>query len=126
MIRRPPISTLFPYTTLFRSANLRGNPAGSPSRNRAGPSQGASRRKSGKPREGGPVISRRSYGPPSAGDSQETEPYSGSAHQERTVAEAGSHGVDVCACVVCPRRAPTPKPEWGCLHPAAADRKSVV
>src|SRR2546430_8386154 len=24
MIRRPPRSTLFPYTTLFRSANLRG------------------------------------------------------------------------------------------------------
>src|SRR3712207_8639614 len=25
MIRRPPRSTLFPYTTLFRSATLRGN-----------------------------------------------------------------------------------------------------
>src|SRR3712207_7466738 len=27
MIRRPPRSTLFPYTTLFRSANLAGIPA---------------------------------------------------------------------------------------------------
>src|SRR2546421_4357564 len=26
MIRRPPRSTLFPYTTLFRSSFLRGNP----------------------------------------------------------------------------------------------------
>src|SRR5256886_3773948 len=29
MIRRPPRSTLFPYTTLFRSSPSRGNPAGS-------------------------------------------------------------------------------------------------
>src|SRR5258706_16149829 len=28
MIRRPPRSTLFPYTTLFRSVILRGRPAG--------------------------------------------------------------------------------------------------
>src|SRR2546430_5424655 len=28
MIRRPPRSTLFPYTTLFRSPNLVGNPNG--------------------------------------------------------------------------------------------------
>src|SRR2546422_6808026 len=28
MIRRPPRSTLFPYTTLFRSLSLRGLPAG--------------------------------------------------------------------------------------------------
>src|SRR2546421_5473527 len=27
MIRRPPRSTLFPYTTLFRSINMSGNPA---------------------------------------------------------------------------------------------------
>src|SRR5256885_12011166 len=36
MIRRPPRSTLFPYTTLFRSANLDrgGHPAVSPERRR--------------------------------------------------------------------------------------------
>src|SRR3712207_8407685 len=28
MIRRPPRSTLFPYTTLFRSPDLRGHPGG--------------------------------------------------------------------------------------------------
>src|SRR5438034_5056097 len=28
MLRRPPSSTLFPYTTLFRSQCLEGNPAG--------------------------------------------------------------------------------------------------
>src|SRR5258708_9938538 len=28
MIRRPPRSTLFPYTTLFRSQNLSGEPVG--------------------------------------------------------------------------------------------------
>src|SRR5258706_10979818 len=30
MIRRPPRSTLFPYTTLFRSANARAQPPGQP------------------------------------------------------------------------------------------------
>src|SRR5260370_16308127 len=30
MIRRPPRSTLFPYTTLFRSVVWRGDPAGTP------------------------------------------------------------------------------------------------
>src|SRR5256885_13106169 len=30
MIRRPPRSTLFPYTTLFRSAHIRGLDAASP------------------------------------------------------------------------------------------------
>src|SRR5258707_9052143 len=29
MIRRPPISTLFPYTTLFRSVSATGTPIGS-------------------------------------------------------------------------------------------------
>src|SRR2546427_5207779 len=32
MIRRPPRSTLFPYTTLFRSARLYRTPAASPQR----------------------------------------------------------------------------------------------
>src|SRR2546430_11050161 len=37
MIRRPPRSTLFPYTTLFRSAPCRRHPArGRPPRRRAG------------------------------------------------------------------------------------------
>src|SRR3712207_9398405 len=35
MIRRPPRSTLFPYTTLFRSTALRVAPAGLPARLRA-------------------------------------------------------------------------------------------
>src|SRR3712207_8587636 len=34
MIRRPPRSTLFPYTTLFRSPRGRGPRAGTPSRSR--------------------------------------------------------------------------------------------
>src|SRR5258707_5994426 len=35
MIRRPPRSTLFPYTTLFRSRRARGPPRGCPVRGRA-------------------------------------------------------------------------------------------
>src|SRR2546422_8239373 len=35
MIRRPPRSTLFPYTTLFRSYRLRGTEQGSPPRHGA-------------------------------------------------------------------------------------------
>src|SRR2546425_3146057 len=40
MIRRPPRSTLFPYTTLFRSLSVAGSEAGgwSPARRRRGPS----------------------------------------------------------------------------------------
>src|SRR2546430_6973685 len=45
MIRRPPRSTLFPYTTLFRSLHLRGYPDAGASRGfayaRAGAAQGA-------------------------------------------------------------------------------------
>src|SRR2546430_13425061 len=41
MIRRPPRSTLFPYTTLFRSAPLAG---GDPRRGGAGPQEGGRRR----------------------------------------------------------------------------------
>src|SRR5690348_17593075 len=36
MIRRPPRSTLFPYTTLFRSAGLGRKPCGLPRQNSAG------------------------------------------------------------------------------------------
>src|SRR3712207_7620848 len=35
MIRRPPRSTLFPYTTLFRSRGARGRARGGPARRRA-------------------------------------------------------------------------------------------
>src|SRR2546425_11111975 len=35
MIRRPPRSTLFPYTTLFRSVQLRGQSSHGPARHRA-------------------------------------------------------------------------------------------
>src|SRR5688572_30968681 len=34
MIRRPPRSTLFPYTTLFRSVTIDGDPGGVPTRPR--------------------------------------------------------------------------------------------
>src|SRR2546427_5169036 len=37
MIRRPPRSTLFPYTTLFRSLAGGGGPGRSPAHGRAGP-----------------------------------------------------------------------------------------
>src|SRR5256885_3848245 len=44
MIRRPPRSTLFPYTTLFRSGVLRGPaPAGAPLGDRPGESRGRAR-----------------------------------------------------------------------------------
>src|SRR2546426_7013435 len=47
MIRRPPRSTLFPYTTLFRSATHRcGRTSPSPDRGRAHPSGRARDRKS--------------------------------------------------------------------------------
>src|SRR5256885_8655695 len=39
MIRRPPRSTLFPYTTLFRSRGRRLDSRGEPSRRRSGPFQ---------------------------------------------------------------------------------------
>src|SRR5262245_62601166 len=41
MIRRPPRSTLFPYTTLFRSAHARAAQEGAPGR--AAPGRGAPR-----------------------------------------------------------------------------------
>src|SRR3712207_7329473 len=48
MIRRPPRSTLFPYTTLFRSVGLLINPTrGSPSRTRRARSRASSRKGSG-------------------------------------------------------------------------------
>src|SRR5690349_24204925 len=37
MIRRPPRSTLFPYTTLFRSCRTRRRPSGRPGRGRRRP-----------------------------------------------------------------------------------------
>src|SRR2546426_6420075 len=36
MIRRPPRSTLLPYTTLFRSRHVRRRPGGDPQRDRPG------------------------------------------------------------------------------------------
>src|SRR3712207_8808753 len=45
MIRRPPRSTLFPYTTLFRSARGRGRAARSPCAHLAARSQRARRRR---------------------------------------------------------------------------------
>src|SRR5256885_10888863 len=52
MIRRPPRSTLFPYTTLFRSPRLRdaGHHAGA--RARAPPRRGAARRRGARRRGG--------------------------------------------------------------------------
>src|SRR5256885_9688550 len=41
MIRRPPRSTLFPYTTLFRSAMFWGSDATTPTMRRSRPSNGA-------------------------------------------------------------------------------------
>src|SRR3712207_7253268 len=43
MIRRPPRSTLFPYTTLFRSARARSQPAGCAAATRGSRSASASR-----------------------------------------------------------------------------------
>src|SRR5256885_8037959 len=55
MIRRPPRSTLFPYTTLFRSADRAARRADAPCRRAAGVSreavrQGRSRREGARPR----------------------------------------------------------------------------
>src|SRR3712207_8279269 len=54
MIRRPPISTLFPYTTLFRSAGRRGPPPAAPpsplARTRAVAYDGPGRAAGGPPR----------------------------------------------------------------------------
>src|SRR2546430_3552168 len=50
MIRRPPRSTLFPYTTLFRS----GRPGGGPWGRRAGRSSRYARRSSSRARARGP------------------------------------------------------------------------
>src|SRR5687767_15262779 len=44
MIRRPPRSTLFPYTTLFRSPPRPGNPP--PARGRSGPRRASARARS--------------------------------------------------------------------------------
>src|SRR3712207_8301088 len=56
MIRRPPRSTLFPYTTLFRSRAIRRRPrAGRPCDHRVGPRRadgGRPRRRHG----GGPAV----------------------------------------------------------------------
>src|SRR6266581_8258383 len=50
MIRRPPRSTLFPYTTLFRSGLLRLRGAGPALRPRAGAAAGPGHRRGGRPR----------------------------------------------------------------------------
>src|SRR3712207_9304377 len=52
MIRRPPRSTLFPYTTLFRSLTMYGTPAAgmTPTRGRAVPSLHATFAMTGEPR----------------------------------------------------------------------------
>src|SRR3712207_8804977 len=47
MIRRPPRSTLFPYTTLFRSPALRVAPEGGAGRHLARPLRGAAGRRGG-------------------------------------------------------------------------------
>src|SRR3712207_8777928 len=60
MIRRPPRSTLFPYTTLFRSASRRGDPRdGRQARRRRGGGDRHDRRVQGLPRRhGGPPAAR--------------------------------------------------------------------
>src|SRR3989441_10744363 len=57
MIRRPPRSTLFPYTTLFRSRHRRGS---DPRRRRAGARPGA--RRAGGLRRDGPTPDRVVHG----------------------------------------------------------------
>src|SRR2546430_12278639 len=50
MIRRPPRSTLFPYTTLFRSCHLRERARDESPAARAGPARGARGRRGAGPR----------------------------------------------------------------------------
>src|SRR3712207_7066428 len=57
MIRRPPRSTLFPYTTLFRSRGSRGRPCGEGSSRRASP-------RGGGPGRGGGGAAARPPAPP--------------------------------------------------------------
>src|SRR2546430_6352313 len=59
MIRRPPRSTLFPYTTLFRSSRRAPERSAPPSRRRSTP---ASRPRSRRPRDGGSARRRRRSG----------------------------------------------------------------
>src|SRR3712207_8359791 len=71
MIRRPPRSTLFPYTTLFRSAPSRATPAGG-----TAPSRAARRSTAGRPGAAAsrPTTARRGSGsPPAAAASPRSE-----------------------------------------------------
>src|SRR2546427_2318167 len=75
MIRRPPRSTLFPYTTLFRSAGRRGHhPPHRPARRRGGP-----------PAQGG-------LGQPAGGDGEATQ----GARSEEHTSELQSQSNLVC------------------------------
>src|SRR3712207_8716016 len=58
MIRRPPRSTLFPYTTLFRSAHRRAAHRARSARSAQAPEEGRAR--SGADRASGPPLRRRS------------------------------------------------------------------
>src|SRR2546426_8030241 len=57
MIRRPPRSTLFPYTTLFRSSPTAGSPTLTFQRTRAESERNATKRPSGVPRNTRPSRS---------------------------------------------------------------------
>src|SRR5687768_17752593 len=63
MIRRPPRSTLFPYTTLFRSGNIRARRKArrEPARRRGGPAFGRARRGQNAFYQGRPACARIRY-----------------------------------------------------------------
>src|SRR2546430_6945547 len=82
MIRRPPRSTLFPYTTLFRSADPHGDPAGA--------------RRSARVPAGGAALDRRTgHGRPRRSDAARArglEPRRRGAHQPADRRAAGPLG----------------------------------
>src|SRR2546430_7401860 len=71
MIRRPPRSTLFPYTTLFRSGGGVGSPAGEPTR--AGSSPEARRYSRRGTSAGSPCASSSHVHPPTRSEEHTSE-----------------------------------------------------
>src|SRR5258708_39927898 len=89
MIRRPPRSTLFPYTTLFRS----GRPRHSPRRRSRGPIGGRGTHRSPsldrhRSSRAGTVLARRRAGPPGAARRACREPHSSREEAEMEIGRA--------------------------------------
>src|SRR3712207_2911099 len=91
MIRRPPRSTLFPYTTLFRSALCRGR----------GLRQGAPRRERDGPTQGGRVHQRGSHGRPAADEAGRPLPHLRPGQRDRKSTRLNSSHANISYAVFC-------------------------